>query len=584
MITVNAYYITSGVGGSSCSNAAQIMPIGTSTHELGHAFDLPDLYDTNPNDSDNSEGIEEWGLMGSGNFTSLNSPAHLSAWSKEQLGWVAVRELTAGGNYSFGPVVTSDTVFMVRPLEQSALARGEYYLLENKQSVGADAANMTSGGNAGPKLGGLVVLHIDSTKIVNNTLPFANSVNTGAIHGVAVLQADGLGELDNSTDRGDAGDPFPGTSVNTNISFNTNPALANNSNASSAGFEIGSITQVVPGGAMSFNLTFGGPTIVRASDTTAVVRVDAVAYNRFAQRLNPGQMYALSIDAMRTSPDGRTQFTYNSWSDGGAQSHNITGMLAGDSISALVDRNFRVRATVSGTGTVASNPSLNLAAGEFVAENTSVTITATPTGGAIFNEWSGDTTTPDNPVTLPMEKPYDLVATFAPALAATPPDPVMGAVYSFTLAATGGTGSYSWAVTSGAPPPGLTLAANGNITGPASDTGSFMADVTVTSGAQTDVLSLQFTVTEPQLPTGNVVNHILGTASVLSVDELNYLDLVGNQNAGFDVGDFLAWVDRTGATPTASAVASVVSEAASPQAAGESTTDEGVEGEGRLEP
>ncbi len=61
-----------------------MIEIGVICHELGHAIGLPDLYDWNGN----SSGIGYWGLMGAGNWNTPASPAHLCAWSREQLGWL----------------------------------------------------------------------------------------------------------------------------------------------------------------------------------------------------------------------------------------------------------------------------------------------------------------------------------------------------------------------------------------------------------------------------------------------------------------------------------------------------------------
>ena len=61
----------------SCDNGQ--IEIGVFCHEYGHAFGLPDLYDTNGQ----GEGIGHWGLMGSGNWNAPSNPAHMSAWAKE---------------------------------------------------------------------------------------------------------------------------------------------------------------------------------------------------------------------------------------------------------------------------------------------------------------------------------------------------------------------------------------------------------------------------------------------------------------------------------------------------------------------
>lgn len=65
-----------------CDNAT-LIDIGVFCHEFGHAFGLPDLYDTNGG----SQGVGWWDLMGSGNWNTPTSPGHMSAWSKNFLGW-----------------------------------------------------------------------------------------------------------------------------------------------------------------------------------------------------------------------------------------------------------------------------------------------------------------------------------------------------------------------------------------------------------------------------------------------------------------------------------------------------------------
>ena len=62
----------------------EVIEIGVYCHEIGHTIGLPDLYDPN----DGSHGIGYWGLMGTGNWNTPDSPAHPCGWSKDQLGWV----------------------------------------------------------------------------------------------------------------------------------------------------------------------------------------------------------------------------------------------------------------------------------------------------------------------------------------------------------------------------------------------------------------------------------------------------------------------------------------------------------------
>jgi len=67
------------------------------------------------------------------------------------------------------------------------------------------------------------------------------------------------------------------------------------------------------------------------------------------------------------------------------------------------------------------------------------------------------------------------------------PNGTSGVSYSTTLAATGGTPSYTWALISGALPTGLTLSSNGTITGTPSSTGTFNFTVRVTDSISTMV-------------------------------------------------------------------------------------------------
>lgn len=476
-VTVGPYQVVAGVGGYSCTDTTQIMGIGTSAHETGHGLNLPDLYDV----SSATEGAGEWSLMGSGNYTSLFSPAHLDGWSKEQLGWVAVRELTAGGSYQIGPVLTGDTVMLIRP--RGANPRGEYFLLENKQPLGADTSNLNTGatcsGCGGPKRGGLLVWHVDSTKLAVNGFNTTNSVNAGSLHGVELVQADNLSQLDKSRtsggNRGDAGDPYPGDSANTSFSKHSRPVALKNSDGSFAGMALSAIHQDVTNGPMSFALAFGS--VVRPSDTLAVITVSGTPYHRFFDVISPDSAVTVSVPSPQTSTDGRARFAFGAWSDGQPQTHQITAAGVPDSLVAALQASYQLQVTRTGTavGTVAATPAADLAAGTFFPAGTSVTLVALGGPDSVFSGWSGDTTSVRDTLVLTMQRPYTLSARFI----------------------------------------GLEAA----------------------------------------------VHELLGMDSLLTRDELRYFDKSGNANGAFDLGDFLAWVKRTGAKPAAALMARLMARA-----------------------
>jgi hypothetical protein len=62
---------------------------------------------------------------------------------------------------------------------------------------------------------------------------------------------------------------------------------------------------------------------------------------------------------------------------------------------------------------------------------------------------------------------------------APPANPVQGQSYSHQFTATGGTSPYSWAVTAGALPPGMSLSAAGLLSGTPTASGSYPVTVTV---------------------------------------------------------------------------------------------------------
>jgi hypothetical protein len=79
----------------------------------------------------------------------------------------------------------------------------------------------------------------------------------------------------------------------------------------------------------------------------------------------------------------------------------------------------------------------------------------------------------------------------------TLPNGIVGASYSQTLQASGGTGSFQWSVSAGQLPPGLSLSAAGAITGTPTTAGTFNFTATVVSGTENRQRSLLITVNSP---------------------------------------------------------------------------------------
>ncbi len=195
-----------------------IQTVGVFAHEYGHVLGLPDLYDIDYT----SNGIGNWGLMGAGGWGSVSrpgdSPVHMSAWSKYMLGWVdPVQVDTRLTDELINPASTAGDVYRIFPDNQTGSK--EYYLIENRQYIGFDAGLPGTG---------LAIWHIDDDMAgysnEDNMWECITDLQCADHHyRVALVQADGLRELERGYDRGDAGDLYPGSSSNTAFSSASSP-------------------------------------------------------------------------------------------------------------------------------------------------------------------------------------------------------------------------------------------------------------------------------------------------------------------------------------------------------------------------
>ena len=186
--------------------------IGVFCHEFGHALGLPDLFDTRDAGASNS-GPGNWSLMGTGVYGgdghSPQYPTHLGAWPSLFMGWgQAVRPGT-------------DTPLVLAPLGSGSQildlsfqgeSDPEHFLVEARRREGFDR-NLPADG--------LVVYHVDEG-VIGQGLQ-SNTVNSGLTPGLVVVEADGASDLTRGINRGDAGDPFPGSSGRTHLSDTPQP-------------------------------------------------------------------------------------------------------------------------------------------------------------------------------------------------------------------------------------------------------------------------------------------------------------------------------------------------------------------------
>lgn len=145
-IKIDDYVIQPGLA----CGGAEMIQIGVFCHEFGHAFGLPDLYDVN---GGGGNGLGAWCLMAAGNWNQPDSPAHMSAWTAAQLGWVDVVDVGPEVHaQTVEPVFDSRTVYRL-PFEHDRWRVRDDCAIEGTGSlvVGATAEESAARGWAAPK-------------------------------------------------------------------------------------------------------------------------------------------------------------------------------------------------------------------------------------------------------------------------------------------------------------------------------------------------------------------------------------------------------------------------------------------------
>jgi immune inhibitor A len=219
-VTIDRYIIMPEYWQES-SNPPVDMTIGVMAHEMGHGFwNLGDLYDTDYT----SHGIGNWSLMASGSWNGLarwgESPAWPDAWSRIQMGVVTPTNITSNFGSKVVPQAYNNplaqTVFRLR---STALGSREYFLVENRQQVSGSYDEYLPGA-------GLFIWHVDEAVMTGNDQECASEPQplcASKHYLVELEQADGLRDLENKVNAGDAGDPFPGAASKRNWTAWTNP-------------------------------------------------------------------------------------------------------------------------------------------------------------------------------------------------------------------------------------------------------------------------------------------------------------------------------------------------------------------------
>ena len=546
-IRIDDYFVQPAL---SC-DGSRLNEIGIFTHEVAHAFGLPDLYDVRANLA--HSGVGSWDLMASGAWGCDNdspaSPCHMGAWTKAMLGWVDVVDLEAGvdhGTRTLPPVQgPGGVVYRVYAQDGS----GEYFLLENRAALGFDSL-----AHAG---GGLLVWQVDPLRVAARW--GANTVNGSDMPGVRLREADGQDHLLRSGggNRGDAGDPFPGSTGNRLFHAGSIPASTSYA-GSATGLTVTGIAR--SGDDVRFDLLTRMSTLTLVADgsdgTTGVFRVDGASPQPSGSTFRAAPFSTSVLEAAAgesVEPGIRRPFSH--WLDepSASRRRSVQVPMRDTTLTALYDdgaREIQLSIMLEGGGdgivpgvveTFPSSPDF------WFPEGREISVEVVPRTGFSFTGWSGSLLGAANPALVVMDAPVSARADLEPtyALPTLSFEPVATVPQDIALTALNANAPVTWSITSGTLPPGLTLRSGGVVAGAALEAGTF--EVTVRARDAIGLTSegiLTLNVRMPTIEASRAAAHFLQSGTALTDAEALFLDRRGNGDGTYDLGDLRAWVFR----------------------------------------
>jgi len=225
-----------GAGGSVGASGGQT---AYSAHEYLHTWEsFPDLYDYDiydtPPGRENCH-VGRWDIMANGGLVHPTPILKASACTE----WIEPVDLTSVLTPGVDKVITLPPAELVRD--------NSYYYLSNEDrpgeqfwfwSAGSGFDALRPGG--GMPGAGVLIMHTDLDASNPDALP--QQQRSGDRPHYAIIQADGNGDLLDCTNRGDAGDPFPGITGQTSFDCETVPASEWYTDSACTGLDIRSIT------------------------------------------------------------------------------------------------------------------------------------------------------------------------------------------------------------------------------------------------------------------------------------------------------------------------------------------------------
>ena len=388
-------------GWDSTPSTQGVTRIGVICHENGHFLGLPDLYDY---DYD-SEGAGSFCLMASGSWNGSygTSPAHMSAWCKCDLGWITPTLISSNGTYSVGQVETNAQVYKM----QGTFPATQYFLVENRQGVGFDAAMPGT-------QRGILIWHVDETQPDNDDQSHY-LVDLEEASGIQHLQLNQAAGDDADYFRTGNATVFNATSVPNNLSYSGQLLNLNITSVGATGSNMSIIIAVPgPGQAANPNPAKAATNVALTADLSWTAGSGAVSHDVYFGTTNPPPFQqnqaGITFDPGTMAP-GTTYYWRIDGKD--ASDNTTTGTLW-----SFTTINTRTLTTSAATGGTVTDPGIGTYTYNY---GTNVNVSASPDASYIFVNWTGTAVTAGkvaNPnsasTTVTIHGDYTLVANFEP--------------------------------------------------------------------------------------------------------------------------------------------------------------------------
>lgn len=362
-------------------------------------------------------------------------------WNTQLTGYINLRPRAGEATY----------VRFTRPASTGTCNSYIGYLGQAGQVINLGDACST--GNAIHEIGHAVGLYHEHTREDRNTKVIINYANITAGASTnfdqAIATSDDIGAYDYGSIMHYGATSFSANGLPTIETIPAGIAIGQR-NGLSAGDVAGvKVMYPAPGTPTTVNVTIGsnpaGQTLV----------IDGVA------TVGTVTMQWLSGSAHTVSAPNTTGATsrvvFQSWSDGGAQTHTVTVPTSAYSLTANYKRQWLVTngSSNNSLGTTSKSPA---SADDFYNEGAVVTVTAAPAASACFVSWSGVTAPPNTPVSVTANTTYGIMGNFQSGAVSASPTSISansnGANYSIAVTSSGGctwtaTSNVSWITITG---------------------------------------------------------------------------------------------------------------------------------------